>query len=1054
MMRILSVILLAAFILSFATTQARPIETYFKFEISNRAELDKLTRVISIDNVKGNTVFAYANEDELSMFESLGYTYEILQHPGTLIDPAMSTDKSGLKDWDTYPTYDAYVAMMQQFAIDYPSLCEVTTIGYSVEGREIIYIKISDNVSIEEDEPEVMYSSSMHGDELTGYVLTLRLIDSLLVSYGTDSLITRLVDSCEIWINPLANPDGTFAGGNSSVYGATRSNANGYDLNRNFPDPEDGPNPGGTRQQETTIMMDFAELHTFVISANFHGGAEVINYPWDTWYPVHVDDVHLEAISRQYADSAQYYSPSGYMTDQDNGITNGAAWYSISGGRQDYMTYFHQCREVTNEISGTKLIAASQLPAHWNYNRIALLNWLEEGLFGIRGIVTDNSTGLPLHAMIRLLGHDTDHDSSMVFTDPDVGDYHRMINPGTYDVEFSAPGYFSDTVTSVVVTSQQSIRVDVALVPLPNEPVLGFGGHNGGIIDPGDTVSMNITLINYGAGIAYNTVGTLSEDDPYLNVLQSTSTYPNIGTLGGSEESNSLYQFEVLSSCPLDYITELRLDVIADGGYVDSFFFDITIGLLIESFENGDFSALPWEMSGIADWTIVSDEVYDGIYASKSGSISHNQASEMSLTASVTSNANISFYYKVSSESGYDTLKFYIDNDLMGHWSGTAGWAEVSYPVTVGSRTFKWRYAKDGNTSNGSDCGWIDKITFPSMVIIPEISTLSLPDWTQAAFYSEQLEASGGMGTLTWSDKNGDLFGTGLNISATGVVSGIPLGTGTITFTAVVTDGNSQTDEREFSFDINASPEITSTAVPDWTEGKSYAYQLQATGGTGSLLWSDRDSELVGSGLALSSTGLLSGLPTDDGAIHFIAKIVDHATASDEHEFNFVINQTISILTESLPDGIIDEPYSFQLESEGGTGSKIWSDRYNSLNGSGLSLSEEGLISGTPLESGLIGFYAEVEDITGSNVYKPLSFDIKSGYICGDANSDEDVNVSDAVFIINYVFIGGDTPDPIESGDANCDEDTNVSDAVWIINFVFIGGDIPCDTDGDSEPDC
>jgi hypothetical protein len=75
-------------------------------------------------------------------------------------------------------------------------------------------------------------------------------------------------------------------------------------------------------------------------------------------------------------------------------------------------------------------------------------------------------------------------------------------------------------------------------------------------------------------------------------------------------------------------------------------------------------------------------------------------------------------------------------------------------------------------------------------------------------------------------------------------------------------------------------------------------------------------------------------------------------------------------------------------------------------------------------------------------------------YICGDANSDDVVNVSDAVYIINYVFVGGDPPDPMESGDANCDDVCNVSDAVWIINYVFVGGNDPCDTNGDGEPDC
>jgi hypothetical protein len=75
-------------------------------------------------------------------------------------------------------------------------------------------------------------------------------------------------------------------------------------------------------------------------------------------------------------------------------------------------------------------------------------------------------------------------------------------------------------------------------------------------------------------------------------------------------------------------------------------------------------------------------------------------------------------------------------------------------------------------------------------------------------------------------------------------------------------------------------------------------------------------------------------------------------------------------------------------------------------------------------------------------------------YICGDANADSAVNVSDAVFIINYVFIGGGAPDPLASGDANCDGGVNVSDAVWVINYIFIEGPAPCDINEDTLPDC
>jgi len=83
-----------------------------------------------------------------------------------------------------------------------------------------------------------------------------------------------------------------------------------------------------------------------------------------------------------------------------------------------------------------------------------------------------------------------------------------------------------------------------------------------------------------------------------------------------------------------------------------------------------------------------------------------------------------------------------------------------------------------------------------------------------------------------------------------------------------------------------------------------------------------------------------------------------------------------------------------------------------------------------------------INDFILDGVY---TIDVNPYILCGDANSDESVNVSDAVWIINYVFVGGDPPTPIESGDVNCDGTVNVSDAVWIINYVFVGGNAPCD---------
>jgi len=267
-------------------------EVYFQFNIQSPIELQKINSIVSIDKLDQNVVYAYADEKGYNQILDLGYKLEILPHPGDVENISMSGNLTSIEEWDVYPTYEAYVQMMQQFAANYPNLCRLVDAGTTVQGRNIFFAVISDNVDQHEAEPQFMYSSTMHGDETTGYVLMLRLINHLLTNYDMDAQVTNLVDNLEIWINPNANPDGTYRTGNNSVSGARRYNANSVDLNRNFPDPADGLHPDGNAwQPETIAMMNIAQHNNFSLSANFHGGAEVVNYPWDTWSRTHPDNL-------------------------------------------------------------------------------------------------------------------------------------------------------------------------------------------------------------------------------------------------------------------------------------------------------------------------------------------------------------------------------------------------------------------------------------------------------------------------------------------------------------------------------------------------------------------------------------------------------------------------------------------------------------------------------------------------------------------------------------------------------------------------------------------
>lgn len=441
-------------------------EIYFRFITNSLEIINQLTKEISIDNVKsfviGYEIFAYANEEEFKKFLKYNIPFEVLKHPSDLYNVRMSNDVNEIRGWDTYPTYDAYVSMMYQFQTNYPNLCKIIDAGNTVQNRKILFAVVSDSVNFKKPKPQFMYSSSIHGDETTGYVLMLRLIDTLLSGYGNNPQITNLVKNVEIWINPLANPDGTYCGGNHTVNGAIRYNANNKDLNRNYPGPIYINPPVTPIQPETYIMMNTAAANRFVMSANFHGGAQVVNYPWDCKYALHPDDNWWIYVSRQYADTAHKYSNyNGYMTDLNNGITNGAAWYIIHGGRQDYYNYYQRCRECTIEISATKLLPPAQLPTYWTYNFKSFLNYIQKCLYGLRGIVKDSATGLPIKALVTTVGHDLDN--SEIYSDSITGHYVRPIYTGTYTFQFSAPNYVTKIFPNVYVKNDSTTILNVML---------------------------------------------------------------------------------------------------------------------------------------------------------------------------------------------------------------------------------------------------------------------------------------------------------------------------------------------------------------------------------------------------------------------------------------------------------------------------------------------------------------------------------------------------------------------------------------------------------------
>ena len=444
-------------------------DVFFKAPINDNFEIQNIPKYISIVNYQKSEglVYSYVHKSRFNDLLKLQIPFEVISREMNTKALTMANTVGEMANWDRYPTYEVYIQMMYDFAANYPDISRLETIGYSQNGKEILALKITDNPDEDEDEPEFLYTGQMHGNELPSFVLLLRLTDYLLVNYTTISQVTDLVDNVEIWINPLANPDGTYQGGNHTVSGASRYLLNGVDPNRNFPAPASQHPDGNAWAQETIDMMTFADAHNIVLSANLHAGAEVVNYPWDTWTSsqrTHADDDWWQYVSHEYADTVFANSSGGYFTGiSPNGITEGGDWYVIFGGRQDYMTYFKQGREFTLELSNTSLLDVNELPSHWNYNYNSFLLYMEQSLYGIRGIITDSSTGNPIEAKVEVEGHDDDN--SFVFSSLPEGNYHRLIYEGNYEVTYSKSGYISQTISNIDVANYSAIIQDVALVP-------------------------------------------------------------------------------------------------------------------------------------------------------------------------------------------------------------------------------------------------------------------------------------------------------------------------------------------------------------------------------------------------------------------------------------------------------------------------------------------------------------------------------------------------------------------------------------------------------------
>ncbi len=372
-----------------------------------------------------------------------------------------------------YHDYDEMVGFLRAMQQTHPELIRLYTLGETLGRREIMAVQItSDPHRIHPARPHVKYVANIHGDEAVGREMLLHFVQDLTTRYTQrERRVVHLLNSTEIWLVPSVNPDGFEAG--------TRTNAADRDLNRDYPDQFTGT--PRCVQAETHALMKWSLRGPgapFSLSLALHGGDLVVNYPFDGnadfksgVASLSQDDAEFKHLALAYAQlNSEIRNNHRFSPD---GITNGAEWYVLNGGSQDWNYLEAGCLELTVELSHRKFPEDSRLRDYWSKNREALLHFAEQVHdHGIWGYITDKETGRPVTGAHIYVAERPEGLHSPV--DKFYAAYRHYLLKGDYTIVASAEGYLTES-KMVQVSREGTHRIDFRLAKQPHHPQGQFG---------------------------------------------------------------------------------------------------------------------------------------------------------------------------------------------------------------------------------------------------------------------------------------------------------------------------------------------------------------------------------------------------------------------------------------------------------------------------------------------------------------------------------------------------------------------------------------------------
>ena len=411
-----------------------------------------------------------------------------------------------------------------------------------------------------------------------------------------------------------------------------------------------------------------------------------------------------------------------------------------------------------------------------------------------------------------------------------VGQSMTILDAYKFIVADSIPNAFNAPFLVKAVDKNDSVMISTftILSHAPAVTIMSMNisdplGNNNGRLDPGETATINILTQNTGDWDAVDAISELFSSNPYVAIVSPIHT---IGTLSAGQSIMVSFEVKVNSFAAIGSAVSLY-NYVHSVTQSDRKTWTVKIGLIIEDWETGNFTKFPWQKGGDAEWKVTDSLSFEKIYSAQSGSILNDKTTSIFLDYNVMYDDSISFFKRVSSLLLVDKLKFYIDGNMVGQWSGknATTFNRVAYPVLSGPHSFKWEYAKGHTGKDGADAAWVDFIVFPPKYLTTVNAGVSGSTCETTPYQLQGLAINND--SLLWTTSGTGTFSNPKILNPMYTASSLDISAGSVALTLRAYGMNHRDTTNTITLEINVAP--TAYAGPDEHVCKESSIPLDAS---------------------------------------------------------------------------------------------------------------------------------------------------------------------------------------------------------------------------------